>query len=194
MKEQAYLALARREPPLLLLELEQHARHESFPLINRETGRFLSTIVHAMQANRVLEIGTGMGYASVWISLALPLAGRLWAVEPDRELGEIARSYLTRAGRADAAEILNQSGMDALATMQHRQLDIIFMNVPPAEYDAYLEPAVALLKPSGLLILDGLFEPKFQDAFLKRFIAHPQLDATILPIGRGLGIGARLAQ
>jgi caffeoyl-CoA O-methyltransferase len=75
------------------------------------------------------------------------------------------------------------------------------------EYEAYLELCVPMLKRSGLILVDNLLwggeaaaEPGSNDsedvrairAFSKTFLNHPQLDATILPIGDGFGIGARI--
>jgi caffeoyl-CoA O-methyltransferase len=56
----------------LLLELEQHGRKDGIPIVSREAGRFLSVMVHMMQANRILEIGTGYGYSTLWMALAQP--------------------------------------------------------------------------------------------------------------------------
>jgi predicted O-methyltransferase YrrM len=191
--EPAYLALAHREPHPLLLELEQHARHEDFPLIARETGRLLSTLVHAMQANRVLEIGTGFGYATLWIALALPPAGRLWTAEPNIERSDVARKYISRSERFDSVDMLAQTGREVLATFPTRQLDIIFIGGQMQDYAYYLEACIPLLKPSGLVIFDHLLQPEPLKAFHQTFLHHPLLDATILPIGDGIGLGSRLA-
>jgi predicted O-methyltransferase YrrM len=193
MMEPAYLAKVHREPPPLLLELEQHARHESYPLIARETGRLLSMLVHAMQANRVLDIGAGVGYATLWITSALPVAGRVWAVEKDREQSDILRTYVDRGGRPEATEIIEQTGFEVLSTFQHRQIDIVFVHDDPALYPKYFESALPLLKRSGLVIFDGLLAPEPQNEFIKTFLHYPELDATILPIGGGIGIGSQMA-
>ncbi|HEV8021617.1 MAG TPA: hypothetical protein VGP41_10165, partial [Candidatus Lustribacter sp.] len=88
-----------------------------------------------------------------------------------------------------------------------RNLDIVFLDAEKTEYESYLELCVPMLKRSGLVVVDNLLwhgtaadEPKPKDsanlkairAFSKTFINHPQLDATIVPIGDGLGIGARI--
>src|SRR6185312_370870 len=64
------LEAAHPEPHPLLLELEQHGRKDGVPIVPRETGRLLSTVVSAMQANRILEIGTAYGYSTLWMALA----------------------------------------------------------------------------------------------------------------------------
>jgi predicted O-methyltransferase YrrM len=203
----AYLARAHPSPPPLLLELEQLGRRDGIPIVSRETGRLLSTLVHCMQANRVLEIGTAYGYSTLWMALALPPAGRIWTIDPDRERTAIALDFLGRAGKADAVEVINQPALDVLPTFPQHNLDIVFIDALKHEYEAYLELAVPLLKRSGLVVVDNLLwsgrvaaEPSPSDtedtaalrAFNRAFLNHPQLDATIIPLGDGTGIGARV--
>ncbi len=192
MTETGYLARTHREPPALLLELEQHGRREDVAIIERETGRLLSTLVHAMQANRILEIGTGFGYATLWMGLALPPAGKIWSIDPDRESSDIARSYFERANLSDAIEILSQPALDILPTFSGRNLDIIFIDGRKDEYPEYLEICVNLLKRSGLIIIDDMLHPMVDRNFHRTFLRHPELDAIILPLGDGVGLGSRI--
>jgi len=201
--------LRRNHPDLepLLLELEQHGKADDIPIVMREVGRLLSTLVHAMQANRILEIGTAYGYSTLWMALAMPPAGRLWTIDPDAERTAVAEDFLRRAGKAGAVEIINQPALEVLPTFPVRNLDIVFIDAVKTEYEDYLEHAVPLLKRSGLVIVDNLLwdgraaqEPGPKDeastiairAFNKTFLNHPQLDATIIPVGDGIGLGARI--
>jgi len=195
-----------REPPPLLLELEQHASREGIDSVDRTAGRFLSVLVHCMQANRVLELGTGFGLATLWMGLALPPAGRIWTIDREIAHTEVAASYFTRAGLSERIEIVNQSARDVLEWFPQRNLDIVFLDGRAGEYAASLDVVVPMLKRSGIVVVDGLLHgaaaraPGASDdapvkalrAFGRAFLNHPQLDATIVPLGDGMGIGARL--
>jgi predicted O-methyltransferase YrrM len=196
-----------REPPPLLLELEQQGTYDGIPIVDRATGRLLSTLVHAMQANRVLELGTAYGYSTLWMALALPPAGHIWTIDPDRERTSVARTYFERTGVNDKIEIVNQPALEVLDWFPQRNLDIVFIDALKTEYEAYLEAVVPMLKRSGLVVVDNLLwdgeaaaDPAARDSadvraireFNRTFLAHPKLDATILPVGDGIGIGARL--
>ena len=156
MEDIDYLTRAHKNPPPLLLELEQLGHREDIPIVSRSTGRLLSTLVHAMQANRILELGTAYGYSTLWMALALPGAGRIWTVDPDTERTAIAEDFLRRAGKRDSVDILNQPALDVLDNFPQRNLDIIFIDAIKTEYEAYLELAIPLLKRSGLVIVDNL--------------------------------------
>jgi predicted O-methyltransferase YrrM len=207
VSDEDYLKRLHRNPSPLLLELEQHGRADGIPIVDRETGRLLSTLVHAMQANRILEIGTAYGYSTLWMALAMPPAGRIWTIDPDTERTAIALEFLRRAGLADQVNVMNQPALEVLPTFPVRNLDIVFIDAVKTEYEDYLELTVPLLKRSGLVIVDNLLwsgelakESSASDseatkalrAFNRVFLNHPQLDATIVPIGDGVGIGARI--
>jgi len=202
-----YLTRLHRSPSPLLLELEQHGRADDIPLVDRETGRLLSTLVHAMQANRILEIGTAYGYSTLWMALAMPPAGHIWTIDPDTARTAVAIDFLRRADKFEDVSVMNQPALEILPTFPVRNLDIVFIDAIKTEYAQYLELVVPLLKRSGLVVVDNLLwdgkssaEPHASDSesttaireFNKIFLNHPQLDATIFPVGDGVGIGARI--
>ncbi len=207
MRDLSYLTRLHREPSPLLLELEQQSTYDGIPSVDRATGRLLSTLVHAMMANRILEIGTAYGYSTLWMALALPPAGHIWTIDPDVERTEVARGYLERGGVAGKVDIINQPALEVLEMWSQRNIDIIFIDADKSEYPDYLELAIPMLKRSGVVVVDNLLwggeaagEPAFTDGpdvraireFNKIFLNHPQLDATIVPVGDGVGIGARV--
>jgi len=202
-----YLKRLHRNPSPLLLELEQFGKADEIPIVERETGRLLSTLVHAMQANRILEIGTAYGYSTLWMALAMPPAGKIWTIDPDAERTRVALEFLARADKAEAVNVLNQPALEVLPTFPVRNLDIVFIDAVKTEYSHYLELTIPLLKRSGLVIVDNLLwggetaaDPSAGDSaetralrdFNRTFLNHPQLDATIVPVGDGIGIGARV--
>jgi predicted O-methyltransferase YrrM len=173
-------------PHPLLAELEQRARDAGMLTISPETGRFLSTIVTAMQANRILEVGTAYGYATLWMALAQPSVGRIWTIDSEAARTDIARSYFRRAAEDDFIEVFNTPALELLENFPHRNLDIVFVAANPREYEKYLDATLPMLKLSGLAIFnDAAAAP----GFAERFLAHPALVSTMLP--PGIAIGAR---
>jgi predicted O-methyltransferase YrrM len=173
-------------PNPLLIELEERTRKDGVPTVSRVTGRFLSTIVTAMQANRILEVGTAYGYSTLWMALAQPSVGRIWTIDPDVRRTDVARSYFRRAAEDDYIEVFNTPALELLENFPHRNLDLVFVSANKTEYAKYLELVIPTLKLSGLTIFnDCLAMPDFAG----RFLTHPALVATILPLG--IGIGAR---
>jgi caffeoyl-CoA O-methyltransferase len=202
-----YLEGAHPQPDPLLLELEQRGRADGVPIVSREVGRFLATLVNAMQANRILEIGTAYGYSTLWMALAQPPVGTIWTIDLDVARTDVARSYFERAGEADSIEVLNQPALEVLENFPQRNLDIVFIDADKLEYRKYLDLAIPTLKRSGLIIVDNCLwhgeiaklersddtpETRAIRDFNRYFLSHPDLAATILPFGDGTGIGARV--
>ena len=207
MSDLEYLAKLHRPPPEILIELEEVGHRDGIPIVDRAVGRLLSTLVHCMQANRILEIGTAYGYSTLWMATAMPPAGHLWTIDPNRERTATAVAFFTRAGVDEKIDVINQPAVEVLENFRHRNLDIIFLDANKEDYPAYLELCVPMLKRSGLMLVDNLLwsgraaaPPSASDeestrairAFNELFLAHPLLDATIVPVGDGLGIGARV--
>jgi predicted O-methyltransferase YrrM len=188
-----YLEAAHPPQHPLLLELEQHGRKDGVPIVSRETGRLLSVLVHMMQANRILEIGTAYGYSTLWMALAQPPIGKIWTIDPDSERTGVALSYFRRAGEDDYITIFNQDAIELLENFQQRNLDIVFIDADKSRYCEYLDLVVPMLKRSGIVVIDDcLLDLAATRAFNDYFLSHPALDATILPLGNGTGIGARI--
>ncbi len=175
-------------PHPVLVQVEQRASADRVALIPRQTGRFLSAIVTAMQANRILEVGTGYGYSTLWMALAQPPAGRIWTIERHRSHAAIALEYFRHAAEDDYIEVFTTPALDLLENFPQRNLDIVFVASELKRYADYLDLVVPLLKRSGLAI----FNDCLGDAsFTQRFLSHPSLESTIVPIGRGAAFGAR---
>ena len=202
-----YLSRLHPPPTPLILELEELGHKDGIPILDRASARLLSLLVHCMQANRILEIGTAYGYSTLWMALAMPPAGRLWTIDPDRRRTQIAAQFFSRAGVADKIDITNQPALEVLENFPHRNLDIVFLDANKEQYPEYLELCVPMLKRSGLMIVDNLLwsgkaaaKPQASDPettrairrFNELFVQHPLLDTVILPVGDGVGIGARI--
>ena len=144
-----YLEGAHADPHPLLLELEQHGRKDGIPIVPRETGRLLSTLVHAMQANRILEIGTAYGYSTLWMALAQPPVGTIWTIDPDVVRTDVALDYFRRAGEDDNITIMNSPALEIMPNLPLRNLDIVYIDAVKSEYHEYLDLAIPMLKRSA---------------------------------------------
>jgi caffeoyl-CoA O-methyltransferase len=204
----AYLRDLHGEPDALMRELEALGERDGVPIISREVGRFLSVMVSSMLAGNVLELGTAYGCSTLWMARAQPETGRIWTIDPDTARTQIARSFFERAKVAERIEIINQPALDVLDRLPKNIYDIVLLDAVKEEYAAYLDAVIPLVKHSGLVIADNLLwhhrsaaKPAAGDeasttairAFNEKFLRHPALNATILPLGDGVGIAAKIA-
>lgn len=191
----------------LLRELEGLCERDGIPLVDPETAHFLSVMVGAMLAGSILELGTAYGYSALCMARAQPETGRIWTIDPDRQRTAIARNFFERAGVAQRIEIIEQPALEVLPKLAQRQYDIVFIDALKEEYEEYLRLALPHVKRSGLVIVDNLLwhhraalpEADTDEAstkairrFNRAFTSHPELRAVILPIGDGVGVGAKI--
>jgi len=204
----AYLRTLHGEPDVLMLELEARGERDGIPIITREVGRFLSVMTSCMLASNILELGTAYGCSTLWMARAQPETGRIWTIDPDAARTQIARGFFERAGVADRIEIINQPALDVLGRLPKNIYDIVLIDAVKEEYAAYLDALLPLVKHSGLIIVDNLLwhhraagKPAVADeatttairTFNQKFLRHPALNATILPLGDGVGVAAKIA-
>jgi predicted O-methyltransferase YrrM len=205
-RDKRYLAQAQGVSEPLLRELEELCERDGIPLVDRETARFLSVMVNAMLASSILELGTAYGYSALCMARAQPETGRIWTIDPDKRRIAIARSFFERAGVADRIEIIDQPALAVLPKLAQRQYDIVFIDALKEEYGEYLRLTLPHVKRSGLVIVDNLLwhhrvalpeadtdeeSTKSIRRFNREFLSHPDLNAVILPIGDGVGVGAK---
>src|SRR4051794_9160808 len=77
-------------------------------------GRLLELLARAVNAGRILEIGTLGGYSTLWLARALPAGGSLITLELDPTHAEVARENLAAAGFAHRVEVIQGRAIESL--------------------------------------------------------------------------------
>src|SRR2546429_5207017 len=95
-------------------------RSEGVPIVQPAVGRLLRVLVTAVAPKRVLEIGTAIGFSTLWMASALPAGGRIDTIDPDRPRTDRARRYWLRAGVTDRARVINEPALRALPPLGPR--------------------------------------------------------------------------
>jgi caffeoyl-CoA O-methyltransferase len=193
--------------PPVIAELEDHCKRDDIPLMDRAGVKLLATIVAAVRADNILELGTAYGYSAIYMALAQSPAGRITTIDPDTARTDIARSYFKRAGVGDRIAVVNQPALDAIASMTKLSYDLVFIDAVKTEYAAYLEAVLPHVRTSGVIVVDNLLWKHRSSAapandddastraireFNRTFLSHPSLSAVILPVGDGVGFGVKV--
>ena len=184
----------------LLQELLDIARQEGLPPIQvpPALGRLLSLLIHIAGVRRILEIGTLAGYSTIWMARALPEDGRLISLEVEPRHAALATRFLTRAGLAERADVRVGPALESLASLvEEPPFDLVFIDADTLSLPAYLDWALRLTRPGGLILADnvlrGVLEPGSATAQVQamrtyndRVAQDPRLEAIILLTRDGL--------
>jgi caffeoyl-CoA O-methyltransferase len=184
-------------------------RHQEAALpdifISPDEARLIQVLLRAINARRVLEVGTLGGYSGVWIMRALPRDGMLVTIECDAERAAIARDAFGLAGVADRVEILVGDGQAVLATLEPH-FDAVFLDADKEPLGAYYREAMRLLRVGGVLLCDNAYiharvvdsddvaaDVEGVRAINRLASEDPRLIATIVPIRDGLTVGVKVS-
>jgi caffeoyl-CoA O-methyltransferase len=123
--------------------------------ISAAEGKFLHVLARAVNAERILEIGTLGGYSTIWMARALPPHGQLITIEVDDHHADVARSNIARANLANRVEVRVGAALDVLPTLSG-PFDFIFIDADKETYVEYFTWAVKLARPGTLIVADNV--------------------------------------
>jgi len=190
-------------------DLQRRLRDETAQLPNGgmqvapEQGQFLALLVQLLRAKRTLEVGVFTGYSSLATALALPEDGQIIACDMNREWTDIARRYWREAGVADKIDLRLAPALQTLdrliADGQAGSFDFAFIDADKANYDAYYERALVLVRAAGLIAIDNVLwhgkpiDESMQDDDTKAIRAinaklqqDQRVSLSLVPIGDGI--------
>jgi predicted O-methyltransferase YrrM len=202
-----YLWDLRPERGTVMREMEQLAEQERIPIVHWETGRFLATLVRALAPERVLEIGTAIGYSTLHMAEVLD-SGRIFTIERDAERIEQARGFLDLARVADRVEVIEGDALEEIGRLDG-PWDLIFVDAAKTEYPQYVELTEPKAAERAVLVIDNMLMfgevalPKEVDTFwddekldtarsLSAELLHSERWlGSVLPIGDGVGFAVK---
>ncbi|KRB74967.1 methyltransferase [Nocardioides sp. Root190] len=159
--------------------------------------RFLASVIEARAA---VEIGTGTGVSGVWILRGMRSDGVLTTVDVEAEHQRLARESFKEAGIApQRARTIAGAALDVLPRLTDGHYDLVFADGDKREYGAYLDEALRLLRPGGVVAFDNALwhgrvaDPSQRDEetvavrdLVQRVAETEGLVPVLLPVGDGL--------
>jgi len=155
--------------------------------ITRDTGEFLDLLVRAMNARRVLEIGTSNGYSTLWLAhAARALGGKVTTVDLSRFKFDMAAGNFARAGLAAFIDQVQDDAGKLLARQSDAAFDLIFLDSERPEYPGWWPDIRRVLRPGGLLVVDNATSHVAEMApFVALVKADGQFSSCLVPVGNG---------
>jgi len=193
-----YELLPPRDP--LLVRLEQEAQERDIPIVGPLVGRLLALLVRLTRAKKVLEIGTAIGYSTIWLARACP--GRVVTIEYNEQTAQEARRNISEAGLGRRVRVLVGDGMDLVPTLRTK-FDFLFLDAEKHQYRALLDLALPKLTRGALIVTDNVLwsgrvaqsDPDETTQAIREFNEyvrnHPALETVIVPVRDGLALSRK---
>ena len=201
-----YIAEHTTREDVFLAELKKAATAAGIPpiWIAPEQASFMQILLRTAGAKEVVEVGTLAGYSAIVMAQALPAGGRVRTIEIEPKHAAFAREWAAKSNAAGKIEVHLGGGMDILPKFETHSADAAFLDADKRSYPKYLDQAVRIVRPGGLILVDNalafgqLLDPNPTDrevpavrAFNDLMAAREDLQSVIVPIGDGLWVGVR---
>ncbi|MES1224392.1 MAG: O-methyltransferase, partial [Bacteroidota bacterium] len=142
----------------LLSEIAAHtyANHPRSDMLSGHVqGKFLEMISRLMQPERILEIGTFVGYSSLYLAKGLKEGGKLHTLELRDEDADTAEENFRRANAADKITLHRGNALEIIPTL-HETWDIVFIDADKVGYSDYYKLVLPNVRSGGLIIADNV--------------------------------------
>lgn len=190
-----------RDP--VLAEMEAYAFAHKVPILGPGCATILAQLVAISGARRIFELGSAIGYSTIWMARAAGPGGEVHYSDGDPRNAARARAYFERAGVADRIVIHVGDALTALAETPG-EFDFIFNDVDKEGYPDVHAAVPDRIRPGGLFVTDNtLWKGKVLapddeaavgvDTFNQRMFADQRFLSSMIPLRDGLTVGLKRA-
>jgi predicted O-methyltransferase YrrM len=168
-------------------------------------GAALRFVCSLLDARNVVEIGTGCGVSGVWMMRGMGPDAVLTSVDIEAEHQRLAKQAFEAAGIApQRVRLIPGAALEVLPRLTDNHYDLVFCDGDKREYPQYLDQALRLLRPGGVVAFDNsLWHDKVADAaardadtttireMMRQVRDNDSLVTVLLPVGDGLLLAQR---
>ena len=137
--------------------IEKEAIADEVPIIRKEMSNLLKVLLQLVQPERILEVGTAVGYSSILMSENMPHNCTITTIENYDKRIPVAKNNFKRAGKEDVITLIEGDALEVLKTLDG-PYDFIFMDAAKGQYINYLPDIKRVLRKGGLLISDNILQ------------------------------------
>ena len=189
-------------------EIEREAIADEVPIIRRETKEWIKTMLLIKKPMRILEVGTAVGFSSIYMSRYLIEGAHITTIEKWEPRIVKAKENFKKAGVEDKITLLEGDAADILKGLDG-SFDFIFMDAAKGQYIHFLPDVIRLLEKDGVLISDNVLQDgEVLDSkyvvnrrnrtihsrmreYLYVLKNHDMLETSIIPLGDGIALSVR---
>lgn len=188
----------------VLSEMEAYATEHHIPIVGPAVASVLQQLAMMINARTVFELGSAIGYSTVWWAKAVGDNGRVIYTDGDSRNAERARGYFARTGVSNRITLHIGDALEFLSE-QKEEFDVIFNDVDKEDYPRVLRLITPRLRKGGLFITDNVLwsgrvaEKNPRDAstkaileFNRKLYEAKEFFTTLLPIRDGLAVALKM--
>lgn len=188
----------------ILREMERYAAEHDVPIVGPACGRMLYQLARLIRSRRVFELGSAIGYSTLWLARAVGPQGTVYYTDSDPANARRAEASLRRAGAADRVMFLVGDALEMLEATPGK-FDLIFNDVNKSQYPKVFRLALPRLRAGGLFITDNVLwsgraarpaargdvETRAIQQFNRLLYKSRKFFTTIVPLRDGLAVAVK---
>jgi caffeoyl-CoA O-methyltransferase len=187
----------------VLAEIEAEATRRKIPIVGPAVARFFQQLVIMTGAKTVFEMGSAIGYSTIWWARAVGEGGKVHYTDSDQKNADQARRYFQRAGVADRIKVHMGDAIELLSERKE-EFDIVFNDIDKEDYPRVLRLVPPRLKKGGLFVTDNVLwsarvvdknttdgRTKAIQEFNRQLYQSPDFYTTILPLRDGVAVAVK---
>jgi predicted O-methyltransferase YrrM len=147
-----YAMLPEREP--VLQEMESQAKTRDIPIVGPAVGRLFYQYARLINAKTVFELGSAIGYSTIWWAKAVGEDGKVHYTDGSRKNADEARRYFDQVGVTDRIQVHVGDALEVLSERKE-EFDIVFNDVDKHDYPRVFNMAAARVRKGGLFLTDN---------------------------------------
>ena len=191
-----------------LEKIKKKALEEHIPIIMDETLEVIEKYLSKNKPNRILEIGTAVGYSAICFTQFLAENGMIDTIERESDRVEEAKKNIQLAEVEDKINIYEGDAVEILPTLNNKY-DVIFIDAAKGKYPFFLKEALRMINPNGIIFADNILykgyvmsdynKHKQRTAvrnlreYVKEVSENPNLETEILEVGDGVAVSKKLS-
>ena len=157
-----------------LAKIKEKALQDHIPIIMDETLETIRKELETFTPNRILEIGTAVGYSAICFSEFLSEGGKIDTIEREEERVKEAKENIKKAKVENKINILQGDAVEILPTLNEKY-DIIFIDASKGKYPFFLKESMRMLSPNGIIFADNVL---YKGYVLSDYNKHKQRTAV----------------
>lgn len=138
-----------------LIELEEYARENNVPIIQKEVGRFLEVMLSLKKPKKILELGTAIGYSSIMMAMACQGECEIVTIDRDENMIKLAKENIKKYGCSKNIHIIEGDCLEVLEKLEG-EFDFIFMDAGKGHYNHFFPHCLRMLKKEGVIVADNV--------------------------------------
>ena len=156
-------------------------------IMDPDAAKYISLLAVSQKAKSIVEVGTGLGYSTLWLAYAASITGgKVVTCELDSAKADVARANLADAGMAGYVEILTG---DAREMLRHQDdpVDFLLIDGEYGQYETYFDVVYKRMGMGATVVADDVVAAENDLADYTTYVQnHPNLESVTLPLAQGL--------